>query len=145
MRPVAVIVPNHLLGVWLSRSIFAETGHMAIDFMLAHELAWRVAMADLLREGRARVPENVDVALLLAAIPEAVAQADTPDYLRAAAPGVELALHVSLADALLELHETDRAKAHYLQAANSGGSSSAGSPSIGISRVHRNMTGFFAA
>jgi hypothetical protein len=40
--PVAVVVPDHLLGVWLSQSIFSDTGHMAIDFMLAHELAWRV-------------------------------------------------------------------------------------------------------
>lgn len=85
VRPVAVVVPNHLLGVWLSRSIFAETGHMAIDFMLAHELAWRVAMPGLLAEGRARVPENVGLALLLGAVPEAIAHKETPDYLRAAA------------------------------------------------------------
>ena len=59
LRPVAVVVPNHLLGVWLSRSIFKDTGHMAIEFVLAHELAWKVAAPSLLREGRARVPENV--------------------------------------------------------------------------------------
>jgi RecB family exonuclease len=85
LRRVAVIVPNHLLGAWLFRSIFRETGHMAIDFVLAHELAWRVAASSLLAEGRARVLENVDVAILLAAIPEATRDAATPDYLRAAA------------------------------------------------------------
>jgi len=82
---VSVVVPNRLLGVWLSRSIFADTGHMAIDFELAHELAWRVAAPRLLREGRARLPENVGLALLLGAMPGALDHADTPDYLRAAA------------------------------------------------------------
>ena len=62
LLPVKVVVPNHLLGVWLSRSIFKDTGHMAIDFVLAHELAWEVAAPSLLREGRTRVPENVDLA-----------------------------------------------------------------------------------
>src|SRR5687767_7820384 len=85
LRAVAVVVPNHLLGVWLNRTIFADTGHMAIDFMLAHELAWRVAMPGLLREGRARVPENVDLAVLLGAIPDTISDADTPNYLRTAA------------------------------------------------------------
>ncbi len=84
-RPVAVLVPNHLLGVWLSRSIFTETGHMAIEFMLAHELAWRVAAPGLLSDGRVTVPEDVGLALLLGAIPEAVRDPDTPDYMRAAA------------------------------------------------------------
>ncbi len=58
---------------------------MAIEFMLAHELAWRIAAPGLLSDGRATMPENVGLALLLGAIPEAVAHADTPDYLRAAA------------------------------------------------------------
>lgn len=85
LAPVAVVVPNPLLGVWLSRTIFAATGHAGIDFVMAHELAWRVAMPRLLAEGRARTPENVDIALLLGAVPAAVADPDTPDYLRAAA------------------------------------------------------------
>ena len=85
LLPVVVVVPNHLLGVWLNQRLFAETGHMAIDFTLAHELAWRVAAPGLLREGRTRLPENVGLALLLAAIPEAIAHPDTPDYLRDAA------------------------------------------------------------
>ncbi len=58
---------------------------MAIEFMLVHELAWRVAAPRLLADGRATVPENVGLALLLGAIPEAVDHPDTPDYLRAAA------------------------------------------------------------
>src|SRR5262249_59002585 len=50
-----------------------------------HELAWRVAAPGLLAQGRARVFENVDLAVLLAAIPEAIEDPATPDYLRAAA------------------------------------------------------------
>src|SRR5262245_38241361 len=71
LAPVAVVVPNPLLGVWLGRTIFAATGHAGIDFVMAHELAWRVAMPRLLGEGRARTPENVDIALLLGAVPAA--------------------------------------------------------------------------
>ncbi len=82
--PIHVLVPNHLLGVWLARSIFAETGHFAIDFLLPHELAWRLAAPRLLPEGQAPVPEYVDQALLLAAIAEAAQDDDTPDHLRAA-------------------------------------------------------------
>ncbi len=85
LRRVTVVVPNRLLGTWLHRSIFKDTGHMAIDFTLAHELAWTIALPSLLAQGRARVPENVALALLLGALPEAVAHADTPEYLRAAA------------------------------------------------------------
>jgi RecB family exonuclease len=82
--PVAVVVPQHLLGVWLGRSIFRDTGHMAIEFVLPHELAWTVAAPGLLREGRARLPENVGLAMLLGAIPDAVADPATPGYLREA-------------------------------------------------------------
>ena len=85
LKPVAVVVPNPLLGVWLSRTIFAQTGHAGIDFVMAHELAWRVAMPRLLAQGHTRTPENVDIALLLGAVPAAVADPATPDYLRAAA------------------------------------------------------------
>jgi HAD superfamily hydrolase (TIGR01549 family) len=85
LLPVVLIVPNRLLGVWLNQRLFVDTGHMAIDFMLAHELAWRVAAPALLREGRSRVPENVGLALLLGEIPEAIAHPDTPAYLREAA------------------------------------------------------------
>jgi hypothetical protein len=82
--PVAVVVPQHLFGVWLGRSIFRDTGHMAIEFVLPHELAWKVAAPGLLREGRARLPENVGLAMLLGAIPDAVAEPATPEYLREA-------------------------------------------------------------
>ena len=81
LRPVAVLVPNPLQGLWLARRIFADTGHIGIDFLLPRELAWRVAMPGLLHEGRARIPENVDLALLLAAIPGAIADPSTPAYL----------------------------------------------------------------
>ncbi len=84
LLPVVVVVPSRLLGVWLNQRLFADTGHMAIDFTLAHELAWRVAAPALLREGRSRVPESVGLALLLGAIPEAIAHPDTPEYLREA-------------------------------------------------------------
>ncbi len=84
LLPVKVVVPNHLLGVWLSRSIFKDTGHMAIEFVLAHELAWKIAAPTLLRDGRTRVPENVGLAVLLGAVPEAVAHQGTSPYLREA-------------------------------------------------------------
>ena len=81
LRPVAVLVPNPLQGLWLSRRVFADTGHIAIDFLLPRDLAWRIALPGLLAEGRARIPENVDLALLLAALPGAVADPTTPAYL----------------------------------------------------------------
>jgi hypothetical protein len=37
LLPVAVVVPQHLFGVRLGRSIFRDTGHMAIEFVLPHE------------------------------------------------------------------------------------------------------------
>jgi ATP-dependent helicase/nuclease subunit B len=85
LRPVAVLVPNPLQGRWLERRIFADTGHIGIDFLLPRELAWRVAMPGLLSAGRARIPENVDLAILLSAIPGAVAEPTTPAYLVEAA------------------------------------------------------------
>jgi ATP-dependent helicase/nuclease subunit B len=85
LLPVVVVVPNRLLGTWLNQHLFADTGHMALDFMLAHELAWRLAAPGLLRAGQSRVPESVGLALLLGAIPEAIGHPDTPDYLREAA------------------------------------------------------------
>ena len=39
LRPVAVVVPNPLQGLWLSRRIFPDTGHVAIDFLLPRDLA----------------------------------------------------------------------------------------------------------
>ncbi|MCL4821599.1 MAG: exodeoxyribonuclease V subunit gamma [Vicinamibacteria bacterium] len=85
LLPVTVVVPSPLLGTWLSREVFAERGHFGIDWVVAAELAWRLAMPGLLAEGRTRVPENADRAVLMAAMPEALAGGQTPDYLRAAA------------------------------------------------------------
>ena len=99
--PVAVVVPNHLLGVWLSRSIFRDTGHMAIEFVLAHELAWKIAAPSLLREGRVRLPENVGLAVLLGAVPDAVADASTADYLREATAERKLRVDDPIGAALL--------------------------------------------
>ena len=84
LLPVSVVVPSPLVGQWLGARLFADTGHLAIEFLSLHELAWRVAAPSLLAQGRARVPESVDLALLLAAAAEAVAAPATPDYLRAA-------------------------------------------------------------
>lgn len=85
LLPVTVVVPSPLLGTWLSREVFAERGHFGIDWVVAAELAWRLAMPGLLAEGRTRVPENADRAVLMAAMPEALAGGQTPDYLRTAA------------------------------------------------------------
>lgn len=82
LLPVAVVVPSHLLGHWLNPRLFADTGHLAIDFVLLPELAWRAAEPKLLPQGRGPVPENVDLALLLATAAEAVKAPGTPDYLR---------------------------------------------------------------
>lgn len=85
LRPVSVVVPSPLLGTWLSREVFAERGHVGIDFVAVHELAWRIAIPALLAGGRSRVPENADLALLLETIPGAIAVGETPSYLRDAA------------------------------------------------------------
>ena len=38
--PIHVIVPNHVLGTLLGRSLFADTGYLAIQVQLPHEVAW---------------------------------------------------------------------------------------------------------
>ena len=63
LLPIHVVVPSHLLGVWLTPRLFADTGHLGIDFVLLPELAWKVAAPRVLVEGRTRIPENVDLAL----------------------------------------------------------------------------------
>jgi ATP-dependent helicase/nuclease subunit B len=80
--PVTVVVPSRLLGLWLGPRIFAHSGHIAIDFLLLQEVAWRVASPSLLAHGRRPTPENVDLALLMSVIDEAASDAETPDYLR---------------------------------------------------------------
>jgi ATP-dependent helicase/nuclease subunit B len=85
LLPVQVVVPSHLLGAWLTPRLFADTGHLGIDFLLLPELAWKGAASRLLAEGRTRVPENVDLALLLAEAREATEAEGTPEYLKDAA------------------------------------------------------------
>jgi hypothetical protein len=82
--PVAVVVPSHLLGGWLAPRLFAETGHLGISFLLLPELAWRVAEGRALAAGLGPVPENVDLALVLASAADAARPAETPVYLKAA-------------------------------------------------------------
>lgn len=91
LLPVHVIVPSHLLGAWLMPRLFADTGHLGIDFVLLPELAWKVAAPRVLVEGRTRIPENVDLALLLAEAREATQAEGTPDYLKDAAQMVGFA------------------------------------------------------
>jgi RecB family exonuclease len=80
--PVAVVVPSHLLGTWLAPRLFVDTGHLAISFLLLPELAWRVAEAGALAQGLGAVPENVDLALVLASAAEAAEAGETPGYLK---------------------------------------------------------------
>jgi len=82
--PIAVVVPSHLLGAWLAPRLFADTGHLAVGFLLLPELAWRVAEGRALAQGRGPVPENVDLALVLAAATDAAQPAETPRYLKEA-------------------------------------------------------------
>ena len=69
--PVTVVVPSRLLGLWLGPRLFAGTGHIAIDFALLPEVAWRVAAPRLALQGQRPIPENVDLALLLSVVDEA--------------------------------------------------------------------------
>jgi ATP-dependent helicase/nuclease subunit B len=85
LLPVHVVAPSHLLGAWLTPRLFAETGHLGIDFLLLPELAWKVAAPQVLVEGRSRIPENVDLALLLAEARKATEADGTPEYLKQAA------------------------------------------------------------
>jgi ATP-dependent helicase/nuclease subunit B len=83
-RPVHVLVPNHVLGTLLSRSLFRDTGYLGIYCELPHEFAWRLASKTCLVEGLLPVPEEVDLAIVLTAGAHAVDQEGTPDYLRRA-------------------------------------------------------------
>ena len=82
--PVAVVVPSHLPGSWLRPRLFAETGHLGIDFVLLPDLAWRVVEGAALAEGRGPVPESVDLALALAAAAAAAGEEGTPEFLKEA-------------------------------------------------------------
>ena len=84
--PIHVIVPNHVLGTLLGRSLFADTGYLAIEVQLPHEFAWSVTAQESLHAGLLPVPEDVDLAIVLKAAAAAVSDEATPDYLRRAAP-----------------------------------------------------------
>ena len=62
-----------------------ETGHLGIHFLELHDLAWKVAGPRLLAAGRTRIPEDVDLALLLAEGQDATQGDGTPTYLKNAA------------------------------------------------------------
>ena len=82
--PIHVLVPNHVVGTLLARSLFADTGYLAIHVELPHEFAWSVAARESLGAGLLPVPEEVDLAIILNAAAAAVANASTPDYLKCA-------------------------------------------------------------
>ena len=84
--PIHVIVSNHVLGTLLGRSLFADTGYLAIEVQLPHEFAWSVTARESLHAGLLPVPEDVDLAIVLKAAATAVSDKSTPDYLRRAAP-----------------------------------------------------------
>lgn len=84
--PVHLLVPNHVLGTLLARSLFADTGYLAIHVELPHEFAWSIAARECLSAGLLPVPEEVDLAIVLKAAAAAVADASTPEYLKCAIP-----------------------------------------------------------
>lgn len=71
-RPVHVLVPNHVLGAHLARSLFADTGYLAVHCALPHEFAWRLASQPCVVDGLLPVPEEVDLAIILSAAAQAV-------------------------------------------------------------------------
>ncbi len=85
LLPIQVVVPSHLLGAWLTPRLFADTGHLGLHFLELHDLAWKVGAPRALARGLARIPEDVDLALLLAEAREATQGDDTPAYLKDAA------------------------------------------------------------
>ena len=85
LLPIQVVVPSHLLGAWLAPRLFAETGHLGIHFLELHDLAWKIAALRVLAAGFTRIPEDVDLALLLAEAQEATQGEGTPAYLKDAA------------------------------------------------------------
>ncbi|OFW34760.1 MAG: hypothetical protein A3F70_07245 [Acidobacteria bacterium RIFCSPLOWO2_12_FULL_67_14] len=82
--PVHLLVPNHVLGTLLARSIFAGTGYLAIHVELPHEFAWSIAARESLAVGLLPVPEEVDLAIVLSAATGAVSDPSTRDYLKRA-------------------------------------------------------------
>ncbi len=84
LRPVHVVVPTPTLGQALTRALAAQGGFVGVRFVLLDELAWQVAAPSLLGEGRGRVPEGADLALLLGVVRSEV-ETGLPEHLRAAA------------------------------------------------------------
>lgn len=84
LRAVHVAVPTPTLGQALTRALAAQGGFVGVRFVLLDELAWQMAAPSLLAEGRGRVPEGADLALLLGVLRKEVA-AGVPEHLRAAA------------------------------------------------------------
>ena len=80
LLPIHVIVPNHVLATLLERGLFDDTGYVAIHVEIPYEFAWRVAGPRALAEGLLRIPEEVDLAIVLSAAAASISKA-TPDYL----------------------------------------------------------------
>ncbi|MGE0453999.1 MAG: PD-(D/E)XK nuclease family protein [Vicinamibacteria bacterium] len=83
-RPIEVIVPTPLLGQWLSRRIFADSGHFAVRLSRAEDLAWRILEPEALATGERPAPEFAELAMILAALREEAQREDLPAYLKAA-------------------------------------------------------------
>ena len=81
LLPIHVIVPNHALATLLERALFNDSACLAVHVEMPHEFAWRIAGHRALVEGLLATPEDVDVAIVLAAAAASVAKA-TPDYLK---------------------------------------------------------------
>lgn len=54
-----------LLGTLLARSLFADTGYLAIHVELPHEFAWSIAAREIIGAGLLQVPEEVGAAYQL--------------------------------------------------------------------------------
>ena len=103
--PIHVLVGTPLLGTWLSRTIFADTGHFAIYFERPEQLAWRLVEPAALLEGLRPVPEFADLAMVLAAVREEGQREDLPEYLKTA-----LRTRGFAPAALRTLHDLDAAR-----------------------------------
>lgn len=82
--PIHVLVPAPLLGLWLGRTIFAETGHVAVYFEKPEQLAWRLVEPAALDEVLRPAPEFAELAMVLAAVREEGQRDDLPEYLKTA-------------------------------------------------------------
>jgi len=83
-RPVEVVVPTPLLGQWLNRRLFADTGHFAVRFSRPEDLAWRLLEPEALATGERPAPEFAELAMLLAALRDEATREDLAAYLKTA-------------------------------------------------------------